>query len=163
MAKCKVDLNNFFNFSIQWHFTVGWPTFYVWFRTKTRITTMGGSHRYQNFIETIKYFWWWGVWRSQSTEILLLCNYGFYSWREVSTAIRHLVYSTYFITILSGLSRHSTMNYNWLKIKISNPVKFNCFWSYKNIFKQFEPKKLCKKFFPHWRKSNIRPPNFFVT
>ena len=96
MAKCKVDLNNFFNFSIQWHFTVGWPTFYVWFRTKTRITTMGGSHRYQNFIETIKYFWWWGVWRSQSTEILLLCNYGFYSWREVSTAIRHLVYSTYF-------------------------------------------------------------------
>ena len=54
------------------------------------------------------------------------------------------------------------MNYHWLKIKISNPVKFNCFWSYKNIFKQFEPKKLCKKNFPHWRKSRIRTQFFLL-
>ena len=32
-------------------------------------------------------------------------------------------------------------------MKISIPVEFNGFGSYEDIFKQFEPKKMCKKFF----------------
>ena len=34
----------------------------------------------------------------------------------------------------------ATMNYHWLRIKISILIKFNGFWSYKILFKQFEPK-----------------------
>ena len=45
-----------------------------------------------------------------------------------------------------------TMNYDLLKSKISILVKINGFWSYKNIFKQFEQKKMCKKIFSHRRK-----------
>ena len=54
------------------------------------------------------------------------------------------------------------MSYCLLNSFFPNLVKINGFWSYKNIFKQFEPKKMCKKNFPHWRKSKIGTPNFFV-
>ena len=62
---------------------------------------------------------------------------------------------------IATLILFSTMNYHWLKIKISIPVKFNGFWSYKNIFKQFEPKKLCKKKFSSLEKIKNQTPKFF--
>ena len=73
---------------------------------------------------------WWMAW---STTILVHVN--------AFAKIHTLVYQV--IICLT----YCTMNYHWLKMKISIPVEFNGFWSYEDIFKQFEPKKMCKKIF----------------
>ena len=65
---------------------------------------------------------------------------------NIESAAANLILSLLLLALLS------TMSYSLLNSFFPNLVKINGFWSYKNILKQFEQKKMCKKYFSHWRK-----------